>query len=141
MLNKLVPTQSVGMPSSTLRVGGPCASVSGRRAARTAFPRRAWERNHDVKTIPIVRYCGSPRSLGSEPATEPKMGRAAIKTKELSSTSRNPSPSLRLTTFAHPVPPGKSSSSPPSCNAFHPLGVCDAGIGPEIEHDRQDRKE
>src|SRR4051794_32462536 len=44
------------MPSSTLRVGGPCASVSGRRAAITAFPRRAWERDHDVKSTPIERY-------------------------------------------------------------------------------------
>ncbi len=37
------PRSPVGMPSSTLRVG-PARHECGRRASRTAFPRRAWER-------------------------------------------------------------------------------------------------
>jgi hypothetical protein len=41
----LVPTLGVGMPSSRLRLGlSGGAGRRGRRASRTAFPRRAWER-------------------------------------------------------------------------------------------------
>jgi hypothetical protein len=52
----LAPTLRVGIPSSTLRVDRGGQRERGRGAAKTAFPRRAWERDSDVITSSIERY-------------------------------------------------------------------------------------
>jgi len=76
--NSLVATLCVGMPSSTLRVGSEERLVSAivwwsrRRASKTAFPRRAWERAKQLILSITFLLFTSPLALRAAESLSPE---------------------------------------------------------------------